>query len=60
VAYGSNAIEVHFDTVVTEAALDRDRARDWVVFRTVDYWLWGLKAGLTEDPLRCARLLTAF
>jgi streptomycin 6-kinase len=50
----------HFDTVVTEAALDRDRARDWVIFRTVDYWLWGLRSGLTEDPLRCARLLTAF
>ncbi|TCO47739.1 streptomycin 6-kinase [Kribbella antiqua] len=50
----------HFDTAVTEAALDRDRARDWVVFRTVDYWLWGLRHGLTEDPVRCARLVAAF
>ncbi len=49
-----------FDVVVREAGLSRDRARDWVVYRTVDYWLWGLSAGLTEDPLRCARLLGAF
>ena len=50
----------HFDTVVTEAALDREYARDWVVFRTVDYWLWGLNVGLTEDPPRCRRVLIAF
>jgi hypothetical protein len=36
-----------------------ERARDWVVWRTVDYWLWGLSAGLTEDPVRCARLVDA-
>lgn len=48
-----------FDTVVTEAKIERDRARNWVIFRTVDYWLWGLSVGLTEDPPRCARLLTA-
>lgn len=52
-------IEVHFDIAVREAALDRDRARDWVIYRTVDYWLWGLSAGLTEDPVRCARLVSA-
>jgi len=50
----------HFDTAVGEAGLARDRARDWVVFRTVDYWLWGLSVGLTEDPVRCARLVAAF
>jgi streptomycin 6-kinase len=50
----------HFDTVVTEAVVDREYARDWVVFRTVDYWLWGLNVGLTEDPPRCHRVLTAF
>jgi streptomycin 6-kinase len=49
----------HFDTVVRAAGLDRDRARDWAVFRTTDYWLWGLGAGLTEDPVRCARLIAA-
>ncbi|MEV6893112.1 aminoglycoside phosphotransferase family protein [Kribbella sp. NPDC051137] len=49
----------YFDIAVTEAALDRDRARDWVLWRTVDYWLYGLDVGLTEDPVRCARLVSA-
>jgi streptomycin 6-kinase len=50
----------HFATLVATAELDRDRARDWVVYRTTDYWLWGLNVGLTEDPVRCHRLLRAF
>ena len=49
----------YFDIAVREAGLDRDRARDWVVYRAVDYWLWGLSVGLTEDPVRCARLVSA-
>ena len=49
-----------FDIAVRASGVDRDRARDAVVFRTVDYWLWCLTAGLTEDPLRCERLLRAF
>lgn len=49
----------YFDLAVREAGLDRDRARDWVIWRTVDYWLYGLGAGLTEDPVRCARLVNA-
>jgi streptomycin 6-kinase len=50
----------HFGTLVATAELDRDQARDWVVFRTIDYWLWGLSVGLTEDPLRCDRVLRRF
>jgi streptomycin 6-kinase len=50
----------HFATLVATAELDRDRARDWVVFRTTDYYLWGLAAGLTEDPPRCNRVLRTF
>ena len=49
----------HFDTAVAAAGIDRDQGRDSVVFRTADYWLWGLAAGLTEDPQRCRRLLRA-
>ncbi len=55
----STAIVGHFDTVAQEADVDRDRARDWVVFRAVDYCLWGLNAGLTVDPPRCGRLVAA-
>lgn len=41
------------------ARVDHDHAVAAVIFRTVDYWLWGLRNGLTEDPVRCARLLSA-
>ena len=30
------------------------------MMRRLDYWLWGLAAGLTEDPERCRRLTAAF
>ena len=46
----------HIETIVREAGLDRERALAWVLYRTVDYWLWGLDYGLTEDPVHCARL----
>lgn len=55
-----NAAHVHFDTVVSEAGLDEARAVAWVIFRSVDYWLWGLEHGLTEDPVRCDRLVRLF
>lgn len=47
------------DAVITAAGLDPSRAAAWIAYRTVDYWLWGLRQGLTEDPARCARLLAA-
>jgi streptomycin 6-kinase len=39
--------------------LDGERARGWAIVRCVDYWLWGLENGLTEDPKRCRRILAA-
>jgi streptomycin 6-kinase len=53
-------IREHFATIVREAELDPSRARDWLVYRAVDYWLWALGAGLTTDPERCRRILRAF
>lgn len=50
----------HFETVVREAQLDRARAWKWVLYRSVDYWLWGLDNGLTTDPARCRRLVAIF
>ncbi|MEU4742584.1 aminoglycoside phosphotransferase family protein [Actinosynnema sp. NPDC023658] len=52
------SITEHLDILVDHAATPHDHTRRWVVFRTVDYYLWGLNAGLTEDPQRCHRLLT--
>lgn len=52
-------IRAHLAAAVSAGGLDAERARSWVLFRTVDYWLWGLGAGFTDDPRRCARLFGA-
>jgi hypothetical protein len=40
-----------------EAGLDAELARGWTLLRAVDYQLWGLNLGLTEDPALCATVL---
>ena len=40
--------------IIAEAAgLDDELARLWSLVRVVDYWIWALGEGLTEDPVRC-------
>ncbi|WNV87198.1 aminoglycoside phosphotransferase family protein [Umezawaea sp. Da 62-37] len=46
-------------TLVDAGGLDAEIAHGWAVARCVDYWLWGLEQGLTIDPARCERVLTA-
>lgn len=46
-----------FRVLVEAAALDPALCRAWTLVRCVDYWLWGLSVGLTEDPVRCARIV---
>jgi streptomycin 6-kinase len=46
-----------FAALTRTGMLHPDRARAWTIVQAVDYWLWGLAAGLTEDPRRCERLL---
>jgi streptomycin 6-kinase len=46
-------------TISDAGRLDLDRAHRWATVRTVDYWLWGLEHGLTIDPRRCERILSA-
>ena len=53
------AIRRLLDTLVLSAELDAERAVMWVIVRCVDYWLWGIAHGLTEDPVRCRRILEA-
>jgi streptomycin 6-kinase len=53
------AIRDQMSIIAGAAGLDQDHARTSVIFRTVDYWLWGLGHGLTEDPPRCHRLYRA-
>jgi streptomycin 6-kinase len=46
----------YFPLFVDQAGLDLPLARSWTLVRCVDYWLWALSAGLTEDPARCAAI----
>ncbi len=46
-------------TIVAEAQLDADKARQWAIVRSIDYWLWGLEAALNHDPARCRRVIEA-
>ncbi|MEU4159037.1 aminoglycoside phosphotransferase family protein [Actinoplanes sp. NPDC026670] len=49
-----------FGIAVRAAGIAPGHGRDWVLYRAVDYWLWGLGVGLTEDPVRCRRLVSVF
>lgn len=50
-------LERHFRALAEAAELDLERARSWTLVRCVDYWLWGVSAGLTYDPARCERII---
>ncbi|HMQ33511.1 MAG TPA: aminoglycoside phosphotransferase family protein [Chloroflexaceae bacterium] len=47
----------HLDSLCAVAEIDPERVRAWSLVRCLDYWLWGLSIGLTEDPLRCAKVI---
>jgi streptomycin 6-kinase len=47
----------HLATLIDAAGLDAGLTRAWTFVRVVDYWLWALSIGLTEDPRRCATLI---
>lgn len=53
----SGGLDRHFALLCEAATLDFALARSWTLVRCVDYWLWGLSVGLTEDPKRCARIV---
>ena len=56
-AGGPAGLRRRFDALVDEAGLDAELARGWTLLRAVDYQLWGLSLGLTEDPALCATVL---
>ena len=43
-------------SVVSAGELDMERTRGWAYVRIIEYWLWGLEAGLTHDPAKCRAL----
>ena len=49
-----------FDVFVRAARVPPDRARRWIVVRSMSYLLWGIPRGLTWDPPKCRRLLNLF
>lgn len=51
------ALRAFFERVMQAGTLDPALARAWTLFRAVDYWLWGLENGLTEDPDRCEKII---
>jgi streptomycin 6-kinase len=56
-AGGPEGLRRRFDALVSEAGFDAELARRWTLLRAVDYQLWGLKLGLTEDPAHCATVI---
>jgi streptomycin 6-kinase len=54
--------DVHaaFRVFADAASVPPERARSWVVVRSMSYLLWGLRRGLTWDPPKCQRLLELF
>ncbi len=44
------------EQVVAQAQLDRGLAREWSLFRVLEYWLWALDRGFSQDPARCRSL----
>lgn len=52
-AEDANGLTKRLDQIVQTAGFDRNRALRWTLVRTVEYWLWALDLGLTEDPKRC-------
>lgn len=47
----------HLDDLIESAGLDAGQTRAWTLVRVVDFWLWELSVGLTDDPGGCATIL---
>ena len=47
----------HLDVLIGSAGLDADLSRAWMRVRVVDFWLWELSVGLTDDPGGCATIM---
>ncbi|MEU4292107.1 aminoglycoside phosphotransferase family protein [Kribbella sp. NPDC026596] len=43
--------------LASSANLNAERARAWVIVRAASYLVWAVNAGLTQDPVRCRRLI---
>jgi hypothetical protein len=53
----NGGLERCFRQIIEAAGCDPARARAWTLVSCVDYWLWALSVGLTEDPARCESIV---
>lgn len=53
-------VRAAFAVFVEAAEVPEERARAWILVRSMSYLLWGLQRGLTWDPPKCRRLLELF
>lgn len=49
-------LELRLGIIAEAAELDHELAGQWSLVRVVDYWIWALEEGLTDDPVRCRTL----
>jgi streptomycin 6-kinase len=56
---GTEGVRRLLAVLVDNGTLVADKVHNWAIVRCVDYWLWGVENGLTEDPQRCRRILEA-
>ena len=54
---GPGDLDRFIDRVCECGRLDGGLVRAAATVRITDYWLWALETGLTDDPVRCERLL---
>jgi streptomycin 6-kinase len=54
----SDDLSDRWHILLDSAGLDERKARGWGIVHTVDYWLWAVGVGLTEDPVRCAAVVS--
>jgi streptomycin 6-kinase len=57
---GDRQVLAAFDVFVEAAEVPPERARAWVMVRSMSYLVWALRRGLTWDPPKCIRLLELF
>jgi streptomycin 6-kinase len=50
---GRAGLRHRLDMIIDVAGLDSGRTQAWTLVHLVDYWLWALGVGLTEDPKVC-------
>lgn len=55
----AGGLPIAITSLCRAAALDPANTMAWTLVRCVEYWLWGLSVGLTEDPARCRRIIAA-